>query len=171
MNTAAAATFARYCQMSDLSASNDFVIIRCTSCLAKNRVPAARVLTGPKCGVCKQTIDVPTKPVWLRADSYDRAVAYWPETLLVVFVAQMCVHCKIIEPLLQELARDRAGRLKVAKVDTEIDTSLVQRFKVERTPTFVVYKDGVEIIRVDGPPKEKEELRKWIDNITGYTSY
>ena len=153
------------------SASSTSVIIRCNECQVLNRVPQQKLVDRPVCGKCKASLEVPTEPVFVRADSFDRTVANWPETLLVVFTAPMCVHCKIIEPVLRDLARDRTGMLKVLTVDTELDPYLAQRFKVERTPTFVVYKAGAEVIRVDGPPKDKGELIKWIDNITGYTSY
>jgi thioredoxin 2 len=155
--------------MSDTNPAVPSIILRCGECLTLNRVPRERLLGGPKCGKCKAPLEVPTEPAWVRSDSYDRSVAHWPETLLVVFVAPMCVHCKIVEPLLNDLARERAGMLKVLKADTETDPILAQRFKVELTPTFVVYKDGAEVLRKDGPPKDKAQLRTWIDNITGFT--
>ena len=157
--------------MSDVKPAVPSVILRCGECLTLNRVPRERLLGGPKCGKCKVPLDVPTEPQWIRADSYERSVANWPETLLVVFIAPMCVQCKIYEPVLNELARERAGMLKVLKVDLETDPYLGQRFKVEKTPTFLFYKNGADVLRVDGPPKAKTDLVTWINNITGYTSY
>jgi thioredoxin 2 len=157
--------------MSEPSPTPRSVILRCGECLTQNRVPSARVLGGPKCGKCKAPLDVPTQPVWVRSDAFNLAVTNWSETLLVVFVAPLCVHCRIYDPVLNDLARERAGMLKVLKVDTETDPYLAERFKVERTPTFLFYKNGADVLRVDGPPKEKAELVKWIDNITGYTSF
>jgi thioredoxin-like negative regulator of GroEL len=57
------------------------------------------------------------------------------------------------------------------KVDIESEGILAQRFKIEKTPTFVVYKNGLEVLRVDGSPKEKTDLVKWINNLISYTSY
>jgi hypothetical protein len=48
---------------------------------------------------------------------------------------------------------------------------LAQRFTITKTPTFIVYRNGVKIIRVDGAPKEKTDLVKWVDNLINYTSY
>jgi thioredoxin 2 len=146
-------------------------ILRCNDCLQLNRVPLEKLTSKPLCGNCKAVIDVPQQPLWAKTTSFDRTVSYWPETLLVVFTAPMCIYCKIFEPVLNDLARERAGRLKIMKVDTETDDYLVQRFKIEKTPTFIVYKNAVEIIRVDGPPKEKTDLVKWIDNLMNFTSY
>ena len=72
---------------------------------------------------------------------------------------------------MNNLAREKAGELKVLKVDTETDEQLAQRFKIEKTPTFIVYKNGVKVLRVDGAPKDKTDLVKWVENLINYTSY
>jgi len=151
--------------------SDQRVIIRCSDCLTLNRVPQDRLFSNPVCGNCKAVLDIPQKPVWAKPASFDRTVAHWPETLLVVFTASFCLYCKIFEPVLNDLAHERAGRLKILKVDTESEGDLARRFKVEKTPTFIMYKNAVELLRVDGPPKEKTDLVKWIDNLMGFTSY
>jgi thioredoxin 2 len=151
--------------------SDTSVIVRCKNCLMLNRVLQSRLGSKPVCGSCKSVIEVPLAPVWAKAESFDREISYWPETLLVVFTAAMCLHCKIIDPLMKDLALKRAGKLKVMKVDVETDEYLAQRFKVTKTPTFVVYKNAVEVIRVDGAPKDKTDLVTWIDNLMGFTSY
>jgi len=147
------------------------IILRCAGCLALNRVPYDKLQNKPACGKCKAELPFPSQPNWIRADAYDFAVRNWPETLLVVFTAPMCLHCKIVEPLLNDLARGKAGMLKVLKVDIESETLLAERFKIEKTPTFIVYKGGIEVLRVDGAPREKGDLVKWIDNLIGFTSY
>jgi thioredoxin 2 len=73
--------------------------------------------------------------------------------------------------VVNELAAQRPGKLKVMKVDVEIDEYLSHRFTITKTPTFIVYRNGVKIIRVDGAPKEKTDLVKWVDNLINYTSY
>ncbi len=147
------------------------VIVRCSNCLALNRVPQAKLLSKPVCGKCKTVLDVPQRPVWAKSGSFDFTVANWPETLLVEFTAPMCLYCKIFEPVVTDLALQKAGKLKVMKVDCDADALLAKRFKIEKTPTFIVYRNGVELIRVDGPPKDKTDLVKWIDNLINYTSY
>jgi thioredoxin 2 len=150
--------------------SDTSVIVRCKNCLVLNRVLQGRLGSKPVCGNCKAVIGVPHEPVWAKADSFDREIAYWPETLLIVFTASLCLHCKIIDPLVRDLAVKRAGRLKVMKVDVETDEYLARRFAVTKTPTFIVYRNAVEVIRVDGAPKDKADLVTWIDNLMGFTS-
>lgn len=147
------------------------VILRCSNCLILNRVPQKKLGSKPSCGNCKAVLDFPCRPVFAKNESFDRAVAYWPETLLIEFTAATCVHCRIFEPIVNDLARERAGKLKVMKVDVDTDDYLTRRFKVTQTPTFIVYKNAVEIIRVDGSPKEKTDLVKWIDNLINFRHY
>jgi len=108
--------------------------------------------------------------MYAKRESLDRSIAHWAETLLLEFTAPMCLYCKIFEPVVNSLARERAGKLKVMKVDIESDVYLAQRFKIEKTPTFIVYRNGVELIRVDGPPKEKTDLVKWVDNLINFSA-
>ena len=58
-------------------------------------------------------IEVPQEPGWSTAESFDREIACWPETRLIVFTPSLCLHGKIIDPLITDLALKRAGKLKV----------------------------------------------------------
>lgn len=151
--------------------SENLVIIRCHNCLTLNRVPHKKLAAKPLCGNCKTVLAFPREPVWAKNESFDRSIAHWPETLLVVFVDPFCVYCKIVAPLLDNLAREKAGRLKIMKVDTESEPELTRRFKLEKTPTFLAYKNGTEVLRVDGAPKDKTDLVKWVENLISFTSY
>ena len=145
--------------------------VRCGSCLTLNRVPEDRIGSKPKCGSCKSVLEVPHQPVHGKAESFDRDVAYWPETLLVMFWSPWCLYCKIYDPLVADLARTKAGRLKVLRIDIEAESYLAQKMQVTKTPAFAVYKNGVFAVRMDGAPKDKSEFETWIANLLNYTSY
>jgi thioredoxin 2 len=147
------------------------ITVRCGNCLTLNRVPQDRIGSGPRCGSCKTVLEVPRQPVQGKSESFDRDVAYWPETLLVMFWSPWCLYCKIYDPLATELAAQKAGQLKVMKVDIEAEAYLAQKHTVTKTPTFLVYKNGVFAVRMDGAPKEKGEFLTWVDNLLKYTSY
>lgn len=146
-------------------------VIRCYNCLTLNRVPHDKLLRNPVCGNCKTVLEFPLQPLWAKSESFDRTIAYWPETVLVVFTAPLCINCKIVDPVLSELAREKAAKLKIMKVDIESEQYLERRFKIEKTPTFIIFKNGAEIIRVDGAPKDKNDLSKWIDNLIDHNYY
>ena len=57
------------------------------------------------------------------------------------------------------------------KVDIEANAYLAQRYKITQTPTFLIYRNAVEVLRVDGAPKEKTDLVKWVENLIGFSSY
>lgn len=147
------------------------LIIRCTNCLSLNRVPQEKLESGPRCGSCKNVLEVPRQSIHATAASFDRDVAYWPETLLVFFWSSWCLYCKIYEPLINELIAQNPGKLKALKVDIEAEAYLAQRFTVTKTPAFLVYKNGVFAVRMDGAPKDKNEFLSWIENLLNYTSY
>ena len=149
---------------------DDSAIIRCTNCLILNRVPQPKLRSNPACGNCKENLDIPSQPIFAKAENIDRSIAHWAETLLLEFVAPVCLYCKIVAPVVSNLARERVGKLKVMKVDIETDSYLAQRFKIEKTPTFIVYRNGVQLIRVDGAPKEKTDLVKWVDNLINFSA-
>jgi thiol-disulfide isomerase/thioredoxin len=147
------------------------IFIRCYNCLIVNRVSPERLSRNPVCGSCKTVLEFPREPIWAKLESFDRSIAYWPETLLVVFTAPVCIYSKIVDPILHDLARENAGGLKIMKADIESEQVLAERFKITKTPTFIMYKAGVEVLRVDGAPKDKTDLVTWIENLINYTSY
>ncbi len=147
------------------------LLVRCSNCLMLNRVLLNKLFTKPVCGNCKGVLDFPQHPVWVKADGFDRSIAHWPETLLIVFTAPMCLYCKIVDPVLHELSWEKAGQLKVMKIDTEAEQELSRRLKIEKTPTFMIYKNGEKILRIDGAPKDKTDIAKWVGNIINFTNY
>jgi thioredoxin 2 len=60
----------------------------------------------------------------------------------------------MVEPVVSDLASWNAGRLKVVRVDVDAEPGLARRFMVKATPTFVVYKNGTQIARMDGAPRK-----------------
>ena len=147
------------------------LMVRCANCLSLNRVLQEKLEMGPRCGSCKNALVVPKQPLPATASSFNREVEYWPETLLIFFWSSWCLYCKIYDPLITELNAQKPGKLKVLKVDIEAEAYLAQRFTVTKTPTFLVYKNGVFAVRMDGAPKDKSEFLGWIENLLNYTSY
>lgn len=141
----------------------DTILLRCSSCSSLNRVPSARISAGPKCGQCKTPLTAPREPLAVSAANFDRELTAWPETLLAEFWAMGCGYCRMMEPVVKDLARWNAGRLKVVTIEINAEPALAQRFQVRGTPTFVLFQRGTQIARMDGAPKEKLDLIRWID--------
>ena len=146
------------------------LIVRCTNCLSLNRVPQEKLEMRPRCGSCKNVIEVPRQPLPATAASFNREVEYWPETLLIFFWSSWCLYCRIYEPLINDLLARKPGKLKVLKVDIEAEAYLAQRFTVTETPTFLAYKNGAFTVRMDGAPKDKSEFLTWIEALLSHAS-
>ena len=142
---------------------NDPVLIRCRSCNTLNRVPEDKLSAHPVCGQCKTLIEVPRYPLNVTTTSYDQQVRDWPEFLLAEFWAKWCGYCRMIEPFINELAAKQAGRLKIIRVDVDAEPALAGRFAVKATPTFILYRNGVQLDRLDGAPQQNSDLALWID--------
>jgi thioredoxin 2 len=81
-------------------------------------------------------------------------------TVLVDLWAAWCGPCRFVSPILEELARDWPGRLKVIKVDVDENPRLRQRFTAMSIPTMILMKDGREIDRIVGAaPRPALEAR------------
>lgn len=143
--------------------TNNSILLRCPSCKTLNRVLEEKLKNLPHCGQCKTLLTFPHKPESATASNYDQEVRDWPEFLLAEFWAKWCGYCRMVEPVVNDLASWRAGKLKVIRVDIDAEPALAQRLKIKATPTFILYRNGTQLARLDGAPKEKLELVQWID--------
>jgi thioredoxin 2 len=118
--------------------------VPCASCGRWNRVDLSR--PGPRCGACSRAIAL-DRPLALTDATFDRVVAGSDVPVLVDFYADWCGPCKIMAPVLDAVARDRAGTAVVAKVDTDRSPAVSQRFRIASIPTLVAFRGGREVAR------------------------
>jgi len=139
------------------------VILRCPSCGTLNRVPVDRLASSPICGNCRTALRYPDAPVSATAATFDREMHDWQELLLVEFWSTTCGYCRMVEPVVRDLARWKAGRLKVLMVNIQEELPLAQRFEAMATPTFILFRNGRQLARIDGAPREKIDLVRWVE--------
>jgi thioredoxin 2 len=120
-------------------------IIACPACGARNRVSAVARGT-PRCAKCKAPL-----PWVVDADNASFAAETTASVPVVVdFWAAWCGPCRMISPVLEDLARRHAGRLKVVKVDVDANPALAARFGAQSIPLLVALSEGREVDRVVG---------------------
>lgn len=124
-------------------------VVPCPSCGTKNRVPP--VASGrPRCATCHR--DLP----WL-VDVGDREFDAAVDTERLVLVdlwAPWCGPCKLVAPVLETLARDFAGDVKVVKVDVDQSPITAQRFSAASIPTLIFLRGGDVVDRLVGAHPE-----------------
>lgn len=82
--------------------------------------------------------------------------------VLVDFWADWCGPCKMLSPIVEELASDFAGRMRVGKVDTEANPGFNERFGIRSIPLLILFEDGEELARIVGA-RPKEALTSWLE--------
>ena len=133
------------------------VTLRCPFCLTLNRVEVARAEEHPRCGRCEKPLLV-DRPVKVSEEDFEKTVLEAEVPVLVDFYADWCGPCKMVAPLVDELAREHQGTLLVAKVDTDRAQELAGRLGIRGVPTLILFRDGEEVERSVG--LEPERLRE-----------
>jgi thioredoxin len=81
--------------------------------------------------------------------------------VLVDFGAEWCPPCRKMEPVLESFMKANAGKLTLVKMDGGVEDQLMKSLKVEALPTFILYKNGKEVIRKQGLVTQ-EEFTSWL---------
>jgi len=149
----------------------DPLMIRCPVCAATNRVPREKVEQGlrPKCGRCKNVLPIELKPLTVTDATFAADVEGSQLPVLVDAWAVWCGPCRMIEPIVEELANEMVGRARIAKLNVDENPITASRFGLRSIPTLLVIKGGQEVDRILGA-QPKMEILKRLDRVTAQTA-
>ena len=95
--------------------------------------------------------------------SFDQEVLAEEHPVLVDFWAEWCGPCKMIAPILDEIATEYAGKLKVCKVDVDSNPGVPEKFGIRGIPTLILFKDGNAVDTKVGA-LSKTQLAEFVDS-------
>ncbi len=144
------------------------LMIRCPGCGAKNRVPEAKLAQGakPVCGHCKQPLPAASGPLTVSDATFAADVERSPVPVLVDAWAPWCGPCRMVAPVIDELATELAGRVRFVKLNVDDNPHTAQRFDVRSIPTLLLMQNGHEVDRIVGA-QPKAEIRRRLDRVLG----
>jgi thioredoxin 2 len=114
------------------------------------------------CGRCKEQLDVTGAPQAVDADGLLRAIESSPVPVLVDFWAPWCGPCRMAAPVLERIARSRAGMVLVLKVNSDDHPEVSARYRISGIPAFLMFRGGVEDARQVGLLPE-QAFARWVD--------
>ncbi|MGQ9616582.1 MAG: thioredoxin [Spirochaetota bacterium] len=139
--------------------NNNEVILKCRGCGIKNRVLFEKIALQPVCGRCGEKLFIPEAPIDISENEMNTEVLEETIPTAVDFWAPWCGPCRIMGPVLDEIAKEYRGRIKVVRVNSDENLDLSSRYKIQGIPTLILFRDGIEIDRLVGAASKKQVLK------------
>jgi len=133
--------------------------LACPHCHALNRVPASRLADGPNCGQCHQPL-LTGQPLELTVDHAERHISRNDIPVVVDFWAPWCGPCQMMGPAFAQAAA-ALPQVRFAKINTQTETTLGQRFAIRSIPTMILFVGGREIQRQAGA-MDSASIQRWV---------
>jgi thioredoxin 2 len=131
-------------------------IVNCEKCGTKNRVqenaPVDRIATCGKCGAPLNSATATTsdKPLTVTDQTFSQEILNAPGVVLLDCWAPWCGPCRMIGPIMEQLAAEAHGRYRVAKLNVDDNQRTAGQFQIQSIPTMLIFKDGKLVDRLIG---------------------
>ena len=139
----------------------DSLIIACEHCGTKNRIPRQKIHDRPLCGKCYQRLSqgkIYDHPLDINDQVFAQEVIQFPGPVLVDCWAQWCGPCQMMGPVLDQIAREYAGKIKIVKLNVDENPVTSSQYSIQSIPTMLIFKDGKVMNRLVGAlPKSQIE--------------
>jgi thioredoxin 2 len=145
-----------------MSAPDNLQLIKCSQCGVTNRIanPSPAPSQEPVCGRCKTPLTTATHPLVVTDANFTILVEQATLPVLLDLWAPWCGPCRLMSPIIDQLAMELAGQVRVAKLNTDENPVTSRRFAVQGIPTLLFLKQGREIGRLVGAQLKAAILQK-----------
>lgn len=141
-----------------MKTSTETQIIKCNNCGALNRHALQLFDKEPVCGRCKTRL---TAQPWVATDAnFASVIEQSPSPVLLDLWAPWCGPCRLMSPIIDQLATELAGQIRVAKLNTDENPLTGKRFGIQGIPTLLILKNGREVGRLVGAQSKAVILQK-----------
>lgn len=134
-------------------------IIKCKNCGANNRVKTDAE-NKAVCGRCKSPVTRAAKPVHVTDANFAAEVENSSLPVLLDMWAAWCGPCRMIAPVVEQIAAELAGKCTVGKLDVDKNPHTASRFGVQSIPTLLILKNGREVDRLVGAQSKDAIMRR-----------
>jgi len=138
--------------------------LRCGECRAKNRVPAAKLHEGPKCGRCGTPLQhkdvLSGRPVLVTDANFAQTVLQSPLPVLLYGWAPWCSVCSGTGPMVDRLASETKGKIRVGKVNIDANPKLAAQYNILSVPAFFIFDAGKLKTHLPGAVPRHELMMK-----------
>ena len=118
--------------------SQSSVRLRCSFCRALNRVEVASAGDQIECDKCARPMLL-DRPVKISQDDFETTVLGAGVPVLADFYADWCAPCKIVAPMLDEIAQEQLGKMLVTKIDTDAAPDVAMTYEIRSIPTLIIF--------------------------------
>ncbi len=139
--------------------------VSCFRCGATNNYPVDAGGKTVVCGRCKNALSAPGAVLELPPENMAVLIQHSSLALLIDFYSPTCAPCMTMHPVIERLARRRAGEIMVIKLNVDRHAELAASFGVKGVPTFVVLQKGTERGRTSGAMPEAD-FSLWVASRT-----
>jgi thioredoxin 2 len=129
-------------------------------------LPVEKLARGLKarCGRCQAELRLDAAPVNVTDSTFAAEVERWPAPVLLDLWAPWCGPCRMVAPMMEQLAVEWAGRVRIAKLNVDENPATAARFGAQSIPTILVLQNGREVDRMVGV-QAKEEIERHLERI------
>lgn len=143
-----------------MNATTETQLIKCNNCGATNRISPSAQGKQPVCGRCKMLLMETTQPVIVTDANFGSLVEQSPLPVLLDLWAPWCGPCRMMSPIIDQLATELAGKARVAKLNTDENPMTGRRFGIQGIPTLLILRQGKEVGRLVGAHPKAAILQK-----------